>query len=225
MAVRSQRQRMRRTRTSAANGNGSRPAHSRRGVAATPVRRVMAPVALTNGRAAHGTAEMDRSDPQFQGALKSFSAAARYFHKQNYEKAQKLFQKVASSAPRELAERARVHLVLCEHKLDRPAPAPKTAADHYNRGVAELNARNLDLAIEHLSKADKSAPNGEHVKYALAAAHALEGNADAAIEHLKAAIALRPGNRFQVRYDEDFQPLASDPRFKRLVYARDGHIS
>jgi len=157
-------------------------------------------------------------------ALKSFGAAAHYFQKHKYEKAQELFEKVVSSPARQLAERARVHLVLCERKLGRPAPAPKTADEQYDLGIAELNARHLDLAIEHLSKADKSAPHREHVQYALAAAHALQGNAEISLGHLKAAIALRPGNRYQARTDEDFQPLTSDPRFKRLVHIGDGKI-
>jgi tetratricopeptide (TPR) repeat protein len=165
--------------------------------------------------------EMDRSDPQFKAALKSFSAAARYFQKQDYEKAQDLFQKVAVSAARELAERARVHIVLCGQKLGQPGPAPKTASDYYDLGVAKLNARDLAQAIDFLSKADKADPDQEHIQYALAAAHSIQGNTDVALEHLKVAIALRSGNRYQARYDDDFQSLASDPRFKRLVSSGD----
>jgi tetratricopeptide (TPR) repeat protein len=219
MPASSRRRRARRTRHAVANGNGSGRVRSRQSAAAKSVRGLAATRVRASTMPVLSAAEMDRSDPQFKAALKSFSAAARCFHKQNYEKAQELFEKVAGSPARELAERARVHLVLCEHKLGRPARAPKTAGEYYDMGVAELNARHLEVAIEYLSKADKSAPNREHIKYALAAAHSIQRNADVAIVHLKAAIALRPGNRFQVRFDDDFQPLASDPRFKRLIYA------
>jgi tetratricopeptide (TPR) repeat protein len=81
-----------------------------------------------------------------------------------------------------------------------------------------LNGRNLELAVEQLGKADKLKPNQDHIRYALAAAQALQGNVDAAIEHLEAAVTLRPENRIHVRRDEDFQGLASDPRFRRLLY-------
>jgi tetratricopeptide (TPR) repeat protein len=168
---------------------------------------------------------MDRSDPRFQAALKNFAAGARFFQRQNYPKAQEFFGKVASSPAHELAVRARVHMALCRQKLARSAPAPKTAEENYNLGVAELNARHLDLAIEHLGKADRTRPERDHVRYALAAAHALQGNIDIAIEHLKTAIALRPGNRFLARSDGDFQSLVSDPRFKRLVGSADGRES
>ncbi len=172
-----------------------------------------------NGKSPRTISEMERSDPQFKAALKAFGEATRFFYKQKYGKARELFEKVASSPARDLAERARVHLAVCEQKLGRPAPAPKNAGDYYDLAIAKLNARETEQAIELLNKADKSNPNSEHIKYALAAAHAIQGNAEAALEQLKTAIELRPGNRFQARLDEDFQPLFSDPRFKRLMSA------
>jgi tetratricopeptide (TPR) repeat protein len=85
--------------------------------------------------------------------------------------------------------------------------------------VAELNSRNLGMAVEHLGKACKLSPKSEDIRYALAAAYALEGNLDAALEHLRAAIELRPENRFQARQDKDFRSLMADPRFRSLVLA------
>jgi len=211
-----------RARLAARNGNGSHRGQARLARRLKLTKLVMSSVGRKNGDRASRTPEMDRSDPQFRAALKNFSAATRLFRKESYAKAQQLFEKVASSPAHELAERARVHLALCQQRRARSAPAPKNPEEYYNVGVAELNARHLELAIEHLSKADKTAPNREHVKYALAAAHALQGNTDVAIEHLRVAIALRSGNRFLARSDEDFQPVASDPRFKRLVYSGDG---
>ncbi len=225
MPASSRRKRTRRTRTAVAKRYSSGRVRSRPRAAIKSARNVAPVLVQASSKPVRPAAEMDRSDPQFKAALKSFSAAARYFHKQNYGKAQELFEKVAGSAARELAERARVHLVVCAQKLGRLAPTPKTAGDFYDMGVAELNARNLEQAMEYLSKADKSAPDHEHIKYALAAAHAIQGNTDVALEYLKVAIGLRPGNRFQARYDDDFQPLASDPRFKRLVYAWNGRDS
>jgi tetratricopeptide (TPR) repeat protein len=163
-------------------------------------------------------AQKQRIDARYQAAVKSFETAARAFRKQNYKKAKEILEKLVNGEVREVAERARIHLRLCEQKLSRPAPPPRGAEDFYNLGVAALNARDLWAAIESLSKADKLKPNQEHVRYALAAARALQGNADAALEDLKVALTLRPANRIQARYDEDFQGLAGDPRFRRLVY-------
>jgi Flp pilus assembly protein TadD len=81
-----------------------------------------------------------------------------------------------------------------------------------------LNARQFELAVDHLSKADKMKPHQDHIHYALAVSHSLGGNADAALAHLEAAFALRPENRIHARRDEDFLGLAADPRFRRLTH-------
>ncbi len=137
--------------------------------------------------------------------------------KEQYSKAREVFEKIVAEAPAEIAERARVHLRLCEQKIGESVAVPRNSVDNYTLGVAALNARQLEQAVEYLRKADRSTPNREEVRYALAAAFALQGNPDVALEHLKAAIQLRPGNRYQARLDEDFQLLAEDYRFRELT--------
>ena len=46
------------------------------------------------------------------------------------------------------------------------------------------------MIIEYLKKAQKSAPQLEHICYALAAAYSLRGDAQSALVHLKEAITL-----------------------------------
>ena len=142
----------------------------------------------------------------------------RAFQKQNYDKAAEVFEKLINIDARDVAERAQVHLRLCRQRTGRPAPAPKSADEYYALGVACLNVRKLDQAIEHLEKADKLKPQQDHIQYALAVSHALAGNTDVAFTHLEVAFALRPENRFHARRDEDFQGLFADPRFRSLVY-------
>jgi len=148
--------------------------------------------------------------------LKSFGTAVRYFQKKDFEKAAALFEKVAAGPFRDVADRARVHLRYCERRR-RHEKRPKTAEGYYTRGVAALNRRDFDQALDCLNKSNKMTPNQEYVHYALAAAYGLRGEPDSAFNHLEAAIKLRPQNRVQARHDEDFQPLESDPRFARLL--------
>jgi tetratricopeptide (TPR) repeat protein len=157
-------------------------------------------------------------DLQYQSAVRNFETAVRALQKQNYDKAAEIFEKLVNSGAREVAERARVHLRLCQQRTGRAGPTPKSAEEYYTLGVACMNARDLELAVERLTKADKLKPNQDHIRYALAAAHARQGNTDIAIEHLGAAVSLRPENRIYARHDEDFQGLVSDPRFRRLLY-------
>ena len=164
------------------------------------------------------TTDQRQSEAVFQAAVRNFELGARAIHKQNYERAKEIFEKLASSGVAGVAERARVHLRLCEQKLTRPGPAPKKPEELYTLGVGALNSRRLDDAIEYLNKAQKSAPKLEHISYALAAAYSLRGDAEDALQHLREAIALRPQNRIQAKRDEDFQALAADARFKELVF-------
>src|SRR2546426_4077657 len=169
------------------------------------------------GRSAGGAAKKLQIDVQYLAAVKEFETAVRHLRKQRFGKAKEIFEKLASSPVREVAARSAVHLLFCEHKLGSPKAAAKSAEDWYSLGVFKLNAGRYEQAIESLSKADKMAPNREHIRYALAAAHAALGNAAVAIEHLKAAILFRPQNRAQARLDPEFKTLAEDPRFRQLT--------
>jgi|SRR6516164_1479386 len=159
-------------------------------------------------------------DEKHQASLRNFEVGLRFLQRQNYGRAREVFEKLIETARPDVADRSRVLLKVCTDRLGAKSPSPRTAGDYHVLGVAELNARDLDRAVEHLSKAEKLQPKSEEIRYALAAAHSLKGNADAAMEHLKAAIALRPQNRFQARRDADFRSLAGDPRFLNLVAAR-----
>lgn len=181
------------------------------------------PVSRVRTKAGHKTAESPvlprpHADVQYQNVIKNFETGVRAFQKQKYGKAAEIFEKLVDNDARDVAERAQLHLRLCRQRAGRPAPSPKSADEHYAMGVGCLNVRDLGQAIEHLSKSDKLKPHQDHVHYALAVAHALAGNLDAAFANLEAAFSLRPENRIHARRDEDFQVLAADPRFRRLIY-------
>src|SRR5215472_16476301 len=154
---------------------------------------------------------VNNGDGQLLWAVKQFEAAVCYFQKESYGKAKEILKRLADTAPPEVADRARVHLRLCERR-SATAAAPKTAADNYLFGVAELNAGRPELAAGYLEKAHHQEPGREDVCYALAASYALQGNAEGALELLKVAVDIRPQNRFQARQDPDFRSLAGDPR-------------
>jgi tetratricopeptide (TPR) repeat protein len=154
---------------------------------------------------------------QLGTAVKDFESAVLMFQKQNFERARQIFEKLAASGPVEVGSRASSYLKMCEQKLAAGAPASRSARDYYDLGIAQLNARELDVAFESLARADKAAPNQEYVRYALAAVCALRGDADAALDHLARAIELRPANRSMAAQDHDFQSLSSDSRFQRLI--------
>lgn len=162
---------------------------------------------------------VELSSPAVEQQLKQYEAAVALFQQQKFQKARQEFERVAAGPGKELADRARLHLRMCEQRLAAPAaPRPRTAEEHYHQGVAMMNQRRWDEAREHLEKARKMAPKADHIIYAMAALDCLTGEADSAIENLKLAIQLRPENRYHARNDEDFAFLQEDPRFTELLY-------
>jgi len=158
-------------------------------------------------------------DPAVQQQLKLFEEALQHFQQQRYAKAKPLFEKALAGPSKEFADRARVHLRITEQRLQPVTIAvPRSLEEHYQQGVAMMNLGRWDEAREHLLRARKLAPKSDYIIYAMAALDCLTGEADSAMENLKAAIALRPENRYHARNDEDFAFLQDDPRFTELLY-------
>jgi tetratricopeptide (TPR) repeat protein len=158
-------------------------------------------------------------DPRVQAQLKLYDEALSLFHQQKFAKAKGELEKVLEGPSKELVDRARMHLKITEQRM-KPSHEqnPKTADEHYQRGVAMMNIGRWDDARESLDKARKAAPKADHVHYALAALDCLTGEADSAMKNLKVAIDLRPENRYHARNDEDFAFLQEDPRFTEMLY-------
>ncbi|GAC1661604.1 MAG: hypothetical protein NVS9B4_14060 [Candidatus Acidiferrum sp.] len=158
-------------------------------------------------------------DPRVQAQLKIYDVALALFHQQKFAKAKQELEKVVEGPSKELADRARMHVKIAEQRMKPSAELnPRTADEHYQRGVAMMNIGRWDDARESLIKARKAAPKADHVHYALAALDCLTGEAESAIVNLKAAIELRAENRYHARNDEDFAFLQEDPRFTELLY-------
>jgi tetratricopeptide (TPR) repeat protein len=166
----------------------------------------------------------DPDAPAKQAQLKLYEEALKHFQEQKYSRAQQALEKVVDGPSKELVDRAKMHIRICVQRIARgPAPAAKSAEDHYTQGVTLMNLGRWDEAREHLDRARKAAPKADHIVYAMAALDCLTGEADSAMQNLKTAIQLRPENRYHARNDEDFAFLQEDPRFTELLYPeRDG---
>jgi tetratricopeptide (TPR) repeat protein len=157
---------------------------------------------------------------QFASAVHAYEAGIKLMHAETFDKAIKCFETLIADHPEEpeIQERAKVLIHACAKKIsDKGKAVLRSAEDHYNVGIADLNNRQMDSAIEHLQHALKLAPKADHVLYALAAANALRGDRDQALNYLKQSIHCRPENRFLASRDTDFEILLEDADFKQLV--------
>ncbi len=153
-----------------------------------------------------------------QTQLGTFEAAMRLFHARKLREARELFLSAAEGPERDVAQRARLHVAMCDRRLEKAPVNLGSAEDYYNYGVALINTRSYAEARTHLQRGLEIDPKADHIHYALALAQALGGDSSSAYESLKRAIELEPRNRLIARQDADFAPLANQPPFDVLLY-------
>ncbi len=178
------------------------PKHARVVKMATPARAKVSPVA----------------DPRFAQAVENYQAGLKAMQEHKFEKAKTLLQKVIAAGPRELADRAAVHLNTCNQRMARASTSFKTPEEHYDYAVSLMNMGDYVGTREHLDKILKQTPKADYAVYGLAVLDCLTGHYEDSLKGLAEAIRLNPGNRFQARNDSDFHNLADDPRFTELIY-------
>jgi tetratricopeptide (TPR) repeat protein len=153
-----------------------------------------------------------------QKQLRSFEAAMKLFHTRNMKQARDLFEEAAQGPERDVAQRSRLHIAMCDRRLEHAIVTLRSADDYYTYGIALLNSRKIVEARTHLEQALSLAPEADHIHYAVAAAQALNGDLSGAHEHLKRAIEIEPRNRLHARQDTDFAHLAHQAPFEALLY-------
>ncbi len=153
-----------------------------------------------------------------QAQLKLFEQAVRLFHSRKFAEARDLFQQAQNGPNREMAHNAETHIRMCDRRLEKPAVDLKTAEEHYNYGVAMINARNLPEARQHLERALQMEPQADYILYALALCKGLEGDVDTSYQFLKRAIEFEPRNRVAARQDADFALFSDHPLMQQLLF-------
>jgi hypothetical protein len=59
----------------------------------------------------------------------SFEAAMKLFHARNMKQARELFEKAAQGPERDVAQRARVHMAMCDRRLERDGVPLRSAEE------------------------------------------------------------------------------------------------
>jgi len=154
----------------------------------------------------------------FAHTLQGYEQALRLLQAQKYEKARPLLEKVIESGISELADRAKVHINICNQQLDQIQNTFSTPEEHYDFVVSLMNLGDFVTAREHLETLSSQRPNLDFIWYGRAVLECLTGRTTESLHHLAEAIRINPGNRFQARNDSDFRNMADDPRFTELLY-------
>ena len=140
-------------------------------------------------------------------ALYEEGVAALQAHE--YPRASSLLRSVLSRYPeeRELHERVRLYLNVCERHMAPRAASPSNPEERVFAATLAVNAGNYNEALDHLRAATEEAPEHDHALYMLAAVLALRDEVDEAVQLLLRAIEINPDNRSLARHDPELEVL------------------
>jgi len=159
--------------------------------------------------------------PGFYEAVAIYERGVQGLQRHDFAGAAELFRTVIERYPeeRELLERARLYLRVCERETARNTPPPETPAEQVYAATVSLNAGDHATALHHLQRALTSDPENDHAHYIMSAALSLRGRRDEAIEHLQRAVDLNPENRSQALQDPDLENIRDLDGFRAIVEA------
>ncbi len=157
--------------------------------------------------------------PAYYEAIALYERGVQALQRHNYPAAAEHLRAVLERHPdeRELVERARLYLRVCERETSRQPPTPTTPEERVYAATVSLNSGDHEAALDHLNRALRDNPESDHAHYIMAVALSLRGRADTALDHLRQAIALNPDNRSLARQDPDLDALREHEGFRSVL--------
>ena len=159
--------------------------------------------------------------PTYPEAVALYERGVEALQRHAYAEAAGLFESVIRQYPeeKELHERVRLYLNVCERQAARREAAPQTVEERLFAATIAINGGQYDQAIAHLRLVRDEDADNDHALYMLAVAHAQRDEPAEAVAHLERAIALNPENRALARTDPDLDPLRDDEAFRAALEA------
>jgi outer membrane protein assembly factor BamD (BamD/ComL family) len=166
------------------------------------------------------TSEPKRRSTYFE-AVAVYERGIEALQRHDYHKATSLLESVLRQYPeeRELHERVRLYLTICQRQAAQQKTAPQTIDERLYAATIAINGGQYDQALAHLRLVRDEDPDNDHALYMLAVAHAQRLEHAEAVAHLERAIALNPENRGLARTDPDLEPIRSDEAFRAALDA------
>jgi tetratricopeptide (TPR) repeat protein len=157
--------------------------------------------------------------PAYYEAIALYERGVQALQRHNYPAAADHFRTVIERYPeeRELVERSRLYLRVCERETSRQPATPTTPEERVYAATVSLNSGDHETALDHLNRALQDDPESDHAHYIMAVALSARGRTETALDHLRQAIALNPENRSLARQDPDLDGLRDHESFRAIL--------
>jgi tetratricopeptide (TPR) repeat protein len=159
----------------------------------------------------------------YPDAVARYERGLRALQQHHFQDAADTFTAELTQYPeeKELNDRARLYLALCERHLQ-SANEPRTLEERLYAATLALNAGDRHIAMRHLGEVVSQDPNHDGALYMLGVAHALSGDREQALSYLKRAIQQNPENRALALRDADLERLMQDESIRAALDATAG---
>ncbi len=187
----------------------ARPARPARKRSIRPVAKVTPKPAVQAAQQTPAEAAPPPKKPTYHEAVSLYERGLQALQRRDFAAAAEALRNVIARYPdeRELLERARLYLKVCERELEPREPAPRTADDWVYAATVALNSADEPAALHHLTRALEANPRHDHAHYMMAVTTARRSEPQRALEHLRQAVSLNPENRSLARQDPDLEVL------------------
>jgi predicted Zn-dependent protease len=152
-------------------------------------------------------------------AVEAFERAFQTLQQRQFGRAAELLAQVVNGFPdeKELQERARVYLSICERQKIGRGPTPRSLEERINAATVAINRGAFTEGLTLLRKLETDHRDNDHIQYLMCVAYTVIGDVPHALEHLKLAVALNPENRYLATQDADLDSLRQDAGFPSAI--------
>jgi hypothetical protein len=152
-------------------------------------------------------------------AVEVFERAFHALQQRDFSRAASLLNRIVSDFQdeKELQERARVYLALCQRQGPSSDASPRSYHDRVGSATLAINRGEFDEALVRLEELAREDANDDHVLYMLAVVQTARGEVDEALTHFKLAVELNPDNQYLATQDDDLEALRLHDGFGTFI--------
>lgn len=165
-----------------------------------------------------------KEEKELQSISEEYEKALQSFHKKNYAKAGEAFAKIIDAykdsefySVLEIQTRAKTFQSIAHSQTHPVKLKLESAQDHLWEGVFQLNAGNVDQALEHFTHAENNNYRDAYLYFLMATAYLRKEDTAGSLRYVEKCLKKDVGYKVIVYNEPDFEPLHENPEFLKLV--------
>jgi tetratricopeptide (TPR) repeat protein len=165
-----------------------------------------------------------KEEKELQAISEEYEKALQLFHKKTYGKAGEAFKKIIETykdsefySVLEIQTRAKVFTSITEAQTHPVTVKLENAQDHVWEGVYQLNAGNVDKALDHFAHAEKNNFRDAYLYYLMAAAYLRKEDTVNSLRYVEKCLKKDESYKIIIYNEPDFEPLQQNQDFLNLV--------